>query len=323
MVFSLASESGAVYQVEDAPFNPPGGRSRLHLCRDHTGRERVAKLYPAPVADPPAADRIRAAAARGAAVLADAEAAGTVAEAADTSINFPIDVLVGGQAVVGVVLPLIPRPFRYDNGQPRTLDHLCSASAPPAAFRVGVLIRICEIFTVLEGAGLVHGDVSPKNLVWRPDRPHAYLLDCDGLRPVGSAAVGGAVAPGFADPRWITRRITAHDEHSDRYGLAVLMYRGLLLAPDAPALIGDTWHPPTGLPGDLDPRLRALFDRAFGDPHATDARPGATQWRDTLRDVFLGEYGTSHRPEAVEALDRHARPFRDGSAATPPAAPGG
>ncbi|WP_345470854.1 hypothetical protein [Actinoallomurus oryzae] len=317
----MSGESGAVYQVEGVPFGPPGGRSRLHLCHDQTGRERVAKLYPAPVADPQAAEWIRAAAARGAAVLADTEPAGTP----DTSINFPIDVLVGGQAVVGVILPFIPRPFLYDNGRPRTFDHLCAAPAdpPPAAFRVEALIRVCEILAVLEGAGLVHGDISPENLLWRPDRPHAYLIGCDGLRPVGSAATRGAGTQGFADPRWITGRIGAHDEYGDRYGLAVLMYRGLLLAPDAPALVGDAWHRPTGLPGDLDPRLRALFDRAFGDPYATDARPTAAQWRDTLRGVFPGEDGTGHREEAVQALDRHAQRFRDAAAAAPPGAPGG
>ncbi|MGI5231740.1 DUF4189 domain-containing protein [Actinoallomurus sp. CA-142502] len=323
MVFSLDNGSGAVYQVEDAPFNPPGGRARLHLCRDHAGRERVAKLYPAPVADPQAAESIRAAAARGAAVVTGAEAAGTVAEAADTSINFPVDVLVDRQAVVGVVLPFVPRPFRYDDGRPRTLDHLWTSPAgpPPAAFRVGVLLRVCEIFAVLEDAGLVHGGVSPENLLWRPDRPHAYLIGCDGLRPAGSLGTRGAGAPGFADPRWITHRIAAHDEHSDRYGLAVLVHHALLPGSPPPALAGDAWHRPTDLPGELDPRLRALFDRAFGDPYATDARPGAAEWRDTLRGVFFGEDGTSPRGDALAVLDRHGRRFGDN--APPPAMAGG
>src|SRR5690349_5753521 len=97
MVFSLTGESGATYQVDDAPFNGPGGRSRLYRCRDHAGRERVAKLYGTFITDPQAAGWVRAAAARGAEVLARAEAAGSVAETAESSINFPIDVLVDGR----------------------------------------------------------------------------------------------------------------------------------------------------------------------------------------------------------------------------------
>ncbi len=316
MVFSLAGESGAVYQVEDAPFHAPGGgRSRLHGCRDHAGRERVAKLYPGPVADPQAAGWIRAAAQRGAAVVTGAEAAGTVGETAESSINFPIDVLTDGHVVIGVVLPAIPPMFRHGDGRPRTFEQLCTPPAnAPAAVRVGVVIRVAEILAVLEGAGLVHGEISEQNVLWRQDRPQAYLIDCDGLRPTGGAA------PGLADPRWTAQHVSTPDEYSDRYGLAVLAARGLLPGQDAAAAAGNAG---------LDPRLRSLFERAFGDPYATDARPTAAQWRDALRGVFLSADGRDYRQDAVEALDRQGGPRYDtaampmGMPAGPPAGPGG
>lgn len=322
-MFSLTGESGVAYQVDDAPFNVPDGRARLHQCRDGAGRERVIKLYPAPITDPQAAARIRTAAERSAVVVAEAEAAGTVGETPETTINLPIDVLADGPGVIGVVLPAIPRAFLYD-GRPRTFDELSPASArpPDAAFRVGLMIRVGEIFAVLEETGPVHGDVSPQNVLWRPDQPDAYLINWNGLRPAGPG--GDAGSQDYADPRLIAQQIPAPDAYSDRYGLAVLMYHCLLLNPDAPLQDGHTWNPAAAVPGDLDPRLRSLFDRAFGDPYATDARPAAGEWRDALRGAFADQDG-HYRPDAIGVLERHSRRPRDGATAVlggpPPGAP--
>jgi hypothetical protein len=290
-VFSMTGESGVVYHVEDAPFSPPGGPARLHRCRDHNGRELVAKMYVAVITDPRITGTIRAAA----------------RQRADDAIGFPLDVLADGPSVIGVVLPLIPQPFLQEDGRPRTFDSLCSAAAnpPDAGFRVATLLRVCEMLAVLESAGVFHGDISQRNLLWRADRPDAHLPDCDGVPSDGPAG-----AHGYADPRGI-----GPDAYSDRFGLAVLMYRGLLLNPDAPAPGAGGMQ--RGLPGDLDPRLRGLFDRAFGDPYAVDARPTATQWRDTLREVFFD--GFSYRQGALEVLERHAQQFRDEAAAAIPA----
>lgn len=75
---------------------------------------------------------------------------------------------------------------------------------------------------------------SPKNFLWRPDRPHAYLIDRDGLRPVG-----GAVAQGFADPRWITHRLTARRAQRSLRPSAVST--NLHRVGEAPGSLGLAW----------------------------------------------------------------------------------
>lgn len=309
-MFSLTGESGVVYQVDEPAFNAPDGRARLHSCRDTNGRERIIKLYPAPLTDEQAAGSLRAAVAHAAPVVAEAEAAGTAGTTPETSINLPIDVLTDHQGVTGVVLPEIPREFLYD-GRPRTFDEIADSASPPdAAFRVGLLIRVSEIFAALEGMGLVHGDVSQQNLLWRADQPDAYLINWNGM----PGAAGDAASQGYLDPRLAAQQVPAPDGASDRFGLAVAMYRCLLLNPDAPVHAGQVWNPAPGVPADLDPRMRGLFDRAFGDPQAADGRPAPGEWADTLRSVFVDADGR-YRLDAIGVLDHHSQRAPEGGTA--------
>ncbi|WP_067537791.1 hypothetical protein [Nocardia crassostreae] len=309
---TLYGRSGAAYRVEDEPFNTSGGQSELFRCRDRRDRVRVYKRYRSPVTDPDPIDWLRAVTDRGRAIVAAAERKRRENETAESSINWPIDIVFDKGAVAGVVLPLIPSSFLRIGGKAQTFDYLCLASAapPPAAVRVGVLIRICDIFAALERAGLIHGDISQKNIVWRQHRTHAYLIDCDGIRPRNSTARRGVGTEGWKDPRWVAGKIPAHDQYSDRFGLAVLMYRGLLLNPGAPALVAGQWHRPSGLPADLDPRLRALFERAFDEPYQTDQRPTAQEWRAGLIAVFLTPDRTGFQRTPLRVLARHADQFR-------------
>lgn len=94
--------------------------------------------------------------------------------------------------------------------------------------------------------------------------------------------------------------------HGERFGLAVLIHRGLFQSMDAPPGEPGSWRPISDIPAELDPRLRALFERAFGVPHV---RPSAGEWRVGLRATFLTPDGAHYRPESIAVLDRRTEPF--------------
>ncbi|MFE3188180.1 hypothetical protein ACFXHA_04170 [Nocardia sp. NPDC059240] len=304
----ISGESGATYDVEDTPITSDGGQSQLFRCRDTARVTRVYKRYHKPLTDLAAIGWVSEAARRGREVVPAAEAAAGLASTAESSINWPIDVVRQGNSVIGVVLPLIPPQFFLPDGRPRSAEFLFMVrDNPPAArIRVGVLIRLCDLFVVLQDQQLVHGDISPKNVVWTESGPHTYLIDCDSIHPARSTAHRGVATPNWQDPRLDTGIIQAHDQYSDRYGLALLMYRGLFRNPGAPALIGGKLSQATGIPTGTDPRLRALFDRSFSDAAATDTRPTATEWRTALTTAFLTADGSAYRASALDMLDRHA-----------------
>ncbi|AHH17020.1 putative kinase protein [Nocardia nova SH22a] len=309
---TVIGEFGGAYQVEDTPLNTSGGQSVLFRCRDRDDEERVYKRYNEPLTAPEAVTRLREVVERGRRVAASAEKLLPLSKPA-TFVNWPIDLVESGEHVVGVVLPWIPPQFLRDDGRPRTFDYLCLASADPpkSVFRVRVLRHLCRILQAVDDAGLVHGDISAKNIVWSEGRPHAYLIDCDGMRPADATDVRGVGTEGWRDPRWVAGRISAHDGFSDRFGLAVALYRGLFLNPGAPVLVRGDWHPPTGIPAGLAPRLRALFDRAFAEPFTTEDRPSPAEWGRALTAVHFTRIGGFRRRRPLAVLERHAGQYRD------------
>ncbi|WP_406302375.1 hypothetical protein OHA61_07650 [Streptomyces sp. NBC_00885] len=303
--------SGRQYAVEDTELNS-GGQAKLYRCRDDKGLVRVYKEYLKPLHDSADIAQLSRLQRMGHDIVARAEAQRSLAGTASSSVNWPIDLVRSGHDVKGVVLPLIPDEFMRDGKSPRTLDFLSLARAnpPEASVRVGVLIRVCDIFAYLESEQLVHGDVSAKNVVWRPSPSHAYLIDSDGMRSFSPAPTNGVCTPGWEDPRLQAGKIKAHDRYSDRYALALAMYKGLFLNPGAPCYVNGTWTGASGFPRKLDPRLRDLFTRALGKPLATDGRPTAAQWRQTLTSVFLDGTGNFRRPP-LDVLDAYAKQYRD------------
>ncbi|MGW4248878.1 hypothetical protein [Nocardia sp. NPDC004722] len=304
----ITGESGATYDVDDLPLNSDGGQSELFQCRDVGRVTRVYKRYHKPLTDLATIGWVSDAARRGREVVPAAEAAAGLASTAESSLNWPIDVVRQGNSVIGVVLPLIPARFFLPDGRPRSAEFLFMVrdTPPTAQTRVGVLIRLCDLLVVLHDQQLVHGDLSPKNVVWTESGPHAYLIDCDGIRPAHSTAHRGVATPNWQDPRLDTGLIRAHDEYSDRYGLALLMYRGLFRNPGAPALVGGKLSQATGIPPGTDPSLKRLFDRTFSDAAATATRPTAAEWRTALTAAFLTTDGSAYRATALDLLDRHA-----------------
>ncbi|WP_157514152.1 hypothetical protein [Nocardia concava] len=279
MVF-VAGMSGESYDVDAEPFYAAGSRSVQYLCRDPRGQQRLYKQFRTPVTSPDGIEWARQAMLLGRQTVANT--GGSTANAAE-AVNWPIDLIVHDGVLAGVILPLIPMDYLLPDGRPRTLDQLWSGVPGQTAtyFRAGLGIRLCDIVRVLEDRHLVHGDLSAKNVLWHATVPLAYVIDTAGLQPVEAA----------------------YDRYKDRYDLAALLYRTLFL--DAGAGPGAPWQPTRGYPADLDPRLRALFDRAFGNGgFGPDARPSASEWADTLRAAYLTPDGANYISEHLAVLDR-------------------
>ncbi|WP_306363574.1 hypothetical protein [Nocardia sp. CC227C] len=313
----MTGTSGDVYFVAGDPYGTAGGRSRLFRCRDRHGRERVYKLYGAAVTDAHAIGWAARAAHFGREIVLPAERHGGVGAAPENSIAWPIDLVRRDDELLGAILPLTPGEFLEPDGSPLTLHRLCLAARQPpdAYYRVAVAIRICEIATALEERDLVHGALFARNLLWSRFQPHVYLLECDGLRYGRVAAPAGIRLEKWCDPRLLSGEIPGPDRFSDRFGVAALLYRCLFLATDTPARGG--WRGPSGFPSELDPRVRALFDRAFTDPAATDDRPRAGEWLDALQDSYLLGDGSFYNQAAVAVLDRHTQRIRAEGAGGP------
>ncbi|PSM38211.1 hypothetical protein C6Y14_38395 [Streptomyces dioscori] len=321
---NVRGRSGSRYQVQADLLNR-GGQADLYLCRDDRGSTRVLKKYNKPITAHAAVEQVARLSALGRGIVLNAEGTNgdrKLGRTTETSVNWPIDVVDGHQGIDAVVLPLIPDSFMRLNSKgerhPRTLDFLGMARAdPPAAdVRVGVLIRICDILVMLDGRALTHGDISWKNIVWREDDTHAYLIDCDGLWPHHPPPTSGPSTNEWQDPRLIRRRVPAHDHYSDRYALALVLYRGLFLNSGGPrwseAGPRGRWIKASNFPDRLDPTLRGLFARAFDRPDDTAGRPRPSEWRDALHRVYLvsGSRPT-YRRDALRVLDDYADRFRD------------
>lgn len=326
----VTSRLGRRYQVESQPFNTDGGQGLLYHCTDEDGVERVFKEYKTPESASSEVHRLHQLAHLGWDAVHRAEngnnpaAGGGLATTAESSINWPIDVIHGRNgAVEAVILPLIPQSFMFTdsdgNRATRTLDFLYLARAEPpppqARVRLGVLLRVCDIFKQLEDLKLTHGDLAAKNLVWREQDTHAYLIDCDGLTSWSTPATHGVATQEWTDPRRIAGVIPAHDRFSDRFALALVLYRGLFLNPGGPRWPQGhqrgQWIKPSQFPGRLDPALRQLFSRALDDPFSTSTRPSAAEWHRALHTAFvIPGHPPTYRADALRVLDDYADQHR-------------
>ncbi|AYF77045.1 hypothetical protein D7D52_28185 [Nocardia yunnanensis] len=106
-----------------------------------------------------------------------------------------------------------------------------------------------------------------------------YLRGGDGLRSAQAAPVQQPIADEWRDPRVRFGAVAGPDRYSDRLGVALLVYRSLLREANLPALVDGRWFMRSELAPGLDPGVRALIERAFDDPSATEARPSAAEWR--------------------------------------------
>lgn len=232
-------------------------------------------------------------------------------ETPESSINWPVDVVVGRDGRPrGVILPVIPPALMKPSGIPRGLESLImTRERPPVAkARVVLLLRMAEILAYLDTLALVHGDINAKNLAWAVQpAPVMYLIDCDGMVPREPPPLVGVNAVSWTDPRVYDKLIPAHDHRSDWYALALAMYRGLLLVPGQlhHKMPDGTWQKPGSAPDRLDPRVGRLLRRALDDPLNAHARPTPAEWVEALVAVYL-PHG-AYAEDALDALDQQAQ----------------
>lgn len=204
----------------------------------------------------------------------------------DKRTSWPRHRVVAGDRTVGVLIPRAPEPYTLpvrDTIRLREISYLCHADRsrklgielPDAPTRLEILARLSEVFDVLQRNGVVHGDISFKNVLWATDpEPSAYLLDCDSATIDGQpSALPMATTPHWTDPRLITGTISRSDLDSDRLALGLASYRvyfqtaGSLRDNDPRLPIPD--HPP------VDRRVTSLFERTLT---MDTPRPHPEEW---------------------------------------------
>jgi hypothetical protein len=237
-------------------------------------------------------------------------------EALDRLAAWPLRaVLDAAGAAVGVLMHLIDDSFFTDfalpSGSrergPREVQHLIYASE--AARRTGVdvpadrdlysrlliCMHMAYAMTIIHGSGLVYGDLSSRNVLYRlRPAPTIMLVDCDAVRVRGS----GVVVAQQNSPDWDAPERGPQSQDSDRYKLALFVLRCL-----TPGRGSSTNREPAAADGVLDSRGRYLMRAAVTGPPAE--RPTAREWLLYLCDR-TGQAPLRTEPVVARQPDRQA-----------------
>lgn len=200
---------------------------------------------------------------------------------------WPVARVVDGDRVTGFLMPLLPDDFYWTIGgsrKPVELQYLLykpnwawqDTPQPDIRGRVEIALAAARLVERLHHHGWVIGDISFRNLLWRPISPHRiFMIDCDGLRRHGSEPVlQQAHTPDWDDPH---QPSTGPDLDTDRYKLALLVAR--VLSRTAGVRPGQKLALLPGLEQPTANAVNELFARA-GGPHGT--RPIASEWVQAL-----------------------------------------
>lgn len=239
---------------------------------------------------------------------------------------WPIARVVNGDRVTGFLMPHVPKNFYGTiGGKPKLVELQYLLYEPNWAWqdlhqpdltgRLEIATLAAKLIDLLHTHGWVIGDLSFRNLLWRPGAPYeVFMLDCDGLRRHGAEPVlRQAHTPDWNDPH---QPSSGPDLDTDRYKLALLVGRVLSRTPsvrpgEEPALL-------PGLPDQVVTAVRELFNRAQGQ---RGTRPSAAEWVQALvgrkriavarpprplQSVFTGYVAPIHRP----GTDRSSVPAR-------------
>lgn len=207
----------------------------------------------------------------------------------DSSCAWPTARVDEKGKAVGSLMPRIPPRFiqTLNTGleRPREIQYLCQPDhsralgieMPSWEGRLALCRRYAEVLAVLEGNGIVFGDISLRNLLWvAGKRSGVYWIDCDGARRAGTAGVRPAVkTPDWDDPTLGNRD---PDHASDRYLLALAVFRIVFQDPYVRPRAGDPrLNGNGGLPADL----AALLSKGLTGPR--EERPTAERLAAELR----------------------------------------
>lgn len=220
-------------------------------------------------------------------------------------LNVPLRVLADADELVGYLLPMLGPQFmrtgaRFaaEDGAPRVAERLflgrematsvglCYATL---THRLTVCLQLAQAFELVHGLGYVYGDLSGRNVLYSLwPSVEVVLLDCESLRPTGSAASN----PQMTTPGWTQPGRLALSQVTDQAKVSTFMLRTL-----SPGVGADRANDPSRLRGasilgDQDGRLPEIFRRAQGSVTAA-------QWvawiSAALRDVGAHEGWTRGR----------------------------
>ncbi|CUU66605.1 hypothetical protein ACTXKQ_09405 [Corynebacterium variabile] len=146
--------------------------------------------------------------------------------------------------------------------------------------RYALLLAVCDVLRVLQGGGIVIGDLSAKNLMFAVSMAgsgdvsaSAHLIDCDSVSALGSVNPDSMETPGWDVPAGETRQTG----ETDRYKFGLLALR--LLAGDL------TTRDPGRLPKEVSVGVRGLVTGALTS--APTARPSYDAWWEALQQAAL------------------------------------
>jgi hypothetical protein len=172
-----------------------------------------------------------------------------------------------------------------------------------AETRIGIATECSHLMALLHVNLLVFGDVSMRNVLWAmANRTQIFVIDCDGVRRLGSRPVLNQVhTPDWDDPQ---QPPSGPDLDSDRYKLALLVGRVLCGKAYLRPGVDDLGFVP-GVPAIVADKVRLLWRQAAG---SRGKRPDASQWLVAL----MGQAETqASRPHP--ARERSAVPQRPSS----------
>jgi len=212
----------------------------------------------------------------------------------DSSAIWPLRVVVERGAVTGVIMRLIPDEFfqqiTLPSGRaarlPREAQHLliarklCEKLGWPFAEsvqRLQLCTQLCYTMAFLHRRGIVFGDISPRNVLFRlTPNTGMTLVDCDAIRKVGTAAVvGQGNTPDWSPPEG---RNAPQSMRTDVYKLGLFILRVLSPGPGSSVNLD-----PEVVKNTLDAHGMHLLRRSLAsDP---DARPAAKDWYFYLRSL--------------------------------------
>jgi hypothetical protein len=199
---------------------------------------------------------------------------------------WPQTAVTDGGRLTGFLMPRVPREFTLVvGGRPRLAD-LSYLSRPPAPkwgevdlpnddVRVAILRHFAATMDALHARGLVIGDISFGNVLWRADPAGIMLIDCDGIHPEGEASVmpqadtldwnDPAAAPGERP-----------DRDRDRYKLSLAVAR--VLAQDLTVRPCEAARATLHAPEPIQQSVRPLLQQACSG----GLRPDAARWVQAL-----------------------------------------